>query len=536
MSQDYDFDYIIVGSGFGGSVSACRLTEKGYSVGVMEMGLRWTPQTLPRTNWNLRRWFWRPGLKMFGFYNMHRFRHAVIGVGNAVGGGSITYANTLLVPPDSVWEKGSWAGLRDWKQVMPGHYATAERMLGVTETKILGEADLRLKRMAEGQGVGHTFHRTRVGTFFPPEGEAGGKTYPDPYFGGEGPERTTCTGCGGCTLGCRVGAKNTLDKNYLYFAEKRGARVFAETRVVDVRPLGGKADGSEGYEVHTERSTTWFARAPRRFRCRGVVFAASSLGTQELLFRLKDRGSLPNISDRLGKEVRTNAESILGVRFPAGDKNMTEGVAIGSGIYIDQHTHIEAFRVPDGSDFFGLMFTLLCGGTAGWTRIFTWLWTLLKNPLLAMRIHWPFGWSRQTIGFLVMQTLDAHLDMRFKRSWYWPLRKAMVSEGPPIPTYIPQANAFAEKAAKALGGVPMTMLTEILFNVPSTGHCMGGCGMGDSPTSGVIDGQNRVYGYRNMLICDGSTLSANLGVNPSLTITALAEHAMSYIPARSTQP
>ena len=257
----WDFDFIVIGSGFGGSVSAHRLVEKGYKVAVMEMGRRWTPENLPRTSWSIHRWFWRPGLALRGFFNMRFFRHVTILHGCAVGGGSITYACTLLRPPDKVWDNGYWAGLADWKAEMPQHYDTASRMLGVTQNKILGPGDLLLKRAADEAGVGNTFYRTSVGIFQAPEGEAGGQTVPDPYFGGEGPERTTCKGCGGCMMGCRHGAKNTLDQNYLYFAEKHGAAVFPETRVVDVRPLNGRPDGSDGYEVSTVKSTAFLNRA-----------------------------------------------------------------------------------------------------------------------------------------------------------------------------------------------------------------------------------------------------------------------------------
>ena len=529
---EFDYDYLIVGSGFGGSVSACRLAEKGYSVAVMEMGKRWKAEDFPKTNWNYRRWIWRPGLGLQGFFNLRPFRHVMIICGNAVGGGSITYANTLLVPPEHVWDEGSWAGAADWKRELPQHYAQAERMLGVTDNKLYGPADHMLKKMGEAAGVGHTFKPTRVATFFPPEGEPGGKTYPDPYFGGAGPERATCTACGGCMTGCKHNAKNSLDKNYLYFAEKRGAKIHEQTKVVDVRPLGGKADGSEGYEVSTERSTAWFVKGRRTWRARNVVFSGSSLGTMELLFRLKQGGSLPNISDDLGNRVRTNSESILGVRFPGEDVDMSSGVAIGSSIYIDEHTHIEATRYTRGSDAMGLLMTLMVGGKAGWTRIFTWLWAALRHPLSFLRVANPIGSARRTLIFLVMQTLDASLRMRLKRHWWWPFGKLLSSEGQPIPTCIPQANAFTEKMAKTFGGLPVTTISEILLNVPLTAHCMGGCAIAKSPEHGVIDPQNRVFNYRNLYVVDGSMLGANLGVNPSLTITALAERAMSYIPAK----
>src|SRR5262245_57657021 len=311
-----DYDFIVVGSGFGGAVSACRLAEKGYSVGVMEMGKRWSEDKFPKTTWRLRRWIWRPGLKLFGFYNMRPFRHVMILCGNAVGGGSITYANTMLVPPETVWREGSWQGLADWEREMPAHYAEARRMLGVTENKILGDADHMLKKIADDQGFGDTFYKTDVAVYF-----GGGPA--DPYFGGEGPARSPCVGCGGCMVGCRFNAKNTLDKNYLYFAEGAGAQVLAETRVVDIRPLGA-ADGSEGYALTLERSTAWFAKRRRTITARQVVLSASALGTMDLLMRMKQSGSLPNVSDRLGCDVRTNSESLIGVRFPGSQHDMSK--------------------------------------------------------------------------------------------------------------------------------------------------------------------------------------------------------------------
>ena len=534
LSRQYDFDFVIIGSGFGGSVSALRLAEKGYRVAVMEMGRRWTPQNLPRSSWYLHRWFWEPALALRGFFRMRYFRHVTILHGCAVGGGSVTYACTLLRPPDQVWDRGSWRELADWRREMPHHFDTASRMLGVIENRILGPSDKLLKRVADAAGVGHTFYRTHVAILQAREGERGGTTVPDPFFGGEGPDRTTCTGCGGCMMGCREGAKNSLDLNYLYLAEKRGAQIFAETRVIDVRPLAGIADGSEGYEVRTVNSISRFHRHAQRFTCRGIVFAASSLGTMELLFRLKDKGSLPAISNQLGRYVRTNSESLIGVRVPGSFDNLSKGVAIGSGVYIDEHTHIEAVRYPEGSNTMSLLATILTGGHPGPGRVALWLknlaLSLLRHPVKSLRVWVPYRWARECVILLCMQALEGHIDMKWQRHLYWPFRKFLVSRGQRVPTFIPAANEFAQKFAQLAGGTAMSMLPEILFDVPGTAHCLGGCVIGESPQHGVIDHRHRVFGYKNMYICDGSVVSANLGVNPSLTITALTERAMSYIP------
>jgi cholesterol oxidase len=539
IPSQYDFDYIVIGSGFGGSVSAHRLTEKGYRVAVMEMGRRWTPENLPKTNWNLWRWFWRPSLGLRGFFNIQWFRHVAVLHGCAVGGGSITYANTSLRPKDTVWSGGTWQGLANWKAEMPLHYTTAERMLGVTENHVLGPADHVLKRAADVAGNGDTFYRTRVAVFEGPDGDPGGVTYPDPYFGGEGPPRTTCTGCGGCMIGCRYHAKNTLDQNYLYLAEKHGARVLEETRVVDVAPLNNRADGDDGYEVRTVKSTAWLRREPRRFTAKAVIFSASALGTMDLLFRLKNRGSLPAISDQLGNHVRTNSESLIGVRVPHSAEDLSKGIAIGSGIYLDEHTHLEATRYPAGSDCMGLLATPLAGGRPGWHRILTWigvlLRSLLRHPLHTIRCLHPFGFARETLILLCMQSTEGHIQMRSGRPWYWPLGRSLYSRGNRIPTFIPQANDFARKAADLVGGTALSMVNEILFDIPGTAHVLGGCPIGGSPEDGVVDQQHRVFGYRNLYICDGSVIAANLGVNPSLTITALTERAMSFIPPNTAR-
>ena len=534
--QKFDFDFIIIGSGFGGSVAAYRLAEKGYKVAVMEMGLRWTPQGLPRTSWSIHRWFWRPRLGLRGFFNMRLFRHATIFHGCAVGGGSITYAGTLFAPPERVWDLGSWNGVADWKAEMPRHYETAARMLGVTENTILGPADYLLRRTAEATGCGHTFSPTRVGIFQDTSQEPG-RSFPDPFFGGEGPTRSACVACGGCIMGCRYGAKNTLDLNYLYLAEKRGVRVLPERRVVDVKPLAGTADDSAGYEVCTVRSTALMRRHPQRFTCTGVVFAASSLGTMELLFRLKEKGSLPGISSQLGKHVRTNSESLIGARVPKCNEDLSQGIAIGSRVHIDEHTHIEAVRYPSGSDTMCFLTTHLTDGRPGPWRIALWLKNIihagLRHPFRSWRLFQPFGWARESVILLCMQALEGHIEMRWQRPWFWPFRKALVSRGNKVPTYIPRANDFAKRFAQIAGGTAMSMLPEIVFDIPGTAHCIGGCAIAGSAGQGVVDFRQRVFGYKNMYICDGSVIAANLGVNPSLTITALAERAMSFIPSAS---
>ncbi len=412
------------------------------------------------------------------------------------------------------------------------------RMLGVVENRILGPADHLLKQAADLAGVGDTFYRTHVAVFQAPEGEAGGQIYPDPYFGGLGPERATCIGCGGCMVGCRYNAKNTPRQELpLPGREARRARIRGNPRGGRRGRSTGKRTGAKDTKCEPSAPPVWLKKNRRRFTCRGVVFAASALGTLDLLFRLKQRGSLPALSGQLGNRVRTNAESLIGVRVPGIREDLSKGIAIGSGIYLDEHTHIEATRYPKGSDAMALMGTLLTGGRPGWTRILLWLRnlavSLARHPWKTLRCLHPFGWARESLILLCMQSLEGHIDMRLARPWYWPFGKVLVSRGKKIPTFIPRANEFARQVARMAGGTPMSMLTEILFDIPGTAHILGGCPMSGSAEGGVVDHHNRVFSYKNMYICDGSVLSANLGVNPSLTICAITERAMSLLPKAS---
>jgi cholesterol oxidase len=523
----YDFDWLVIGSGFGGSVSAHRLTEKGYTVGVLEMGKRWASADFPKTNWDLKRFLWAPLAGCHGIFKMTLLPHVFILSGAGVGGGSLVYANTLLVPPPRAFEDPKWRDLADWKAVLPPFYALAKRMLGAVETNKFFAADELVRAHAKRIGREASFAPTTVAVYF---GEAGTST-PDPFFEGEGPARQGCNYCGGCMVGCRFGAKNTLDKNYLYLAEKRGAVVFPERRVTLVEPL---PDG--GYRVHTERSTSLFRKDRKVYTARGVVFSAGVLGTVDLLLKCKEQGALAKLSDRLGDFVRTNSEAVLGVTARDPAKKMNQGVAIGSQIELDDHTHLEPVRYSSGSDSLALITTPLTDGGGRVPRWLRWMGVVLTSPLDVLRGWMPFGWAERTVILLVMQTLDNHMRIRRGRRWFWPFDKQLVTQippgQPPVPTYIASANVAARAIAKDLGGMARSSVTEAVLDVPTTAHILGGCAMGTSAADGVIDAKCRVFGYDHMMVIDGSMIGANLGVNPSLTITALAEHAMSHVPRK----
>jgi cholesterol oxidase len=527
-SFDFDFDWLVIGSGFGGSVSALRLSEKGYSVGVLECGRRFADDEFPRSTADLKRYFWRPHLGMKGIFRLTTFRDVAVVSGCGVGGGSLGYACTLYVPPKQFFEDRQWAGMMDWDAALAPHFAEAQRMLGVVQNPHDDPADQLLRELGEELGVGDTYKKTPVGIYFGEPGE----TVPDPYFGGEGPDRTGCMLCGRCMVGCVHGAKNTLVKNYLYFAEELGARVMPERTVTDIRPLGSP-DGADGYEVESVRSGAWLRRDREVHRARGVVVAAGPLGTNKLLQRCRLHGSLPRISARLGELVRTNSEAVLTVTVPEDyADDLIKRVAISSSIYPDPHTHIETVTYGKDGDSMHRLYTLLVGDGTRLTRPLKLLAQILLHPRRLAKVLFPKHWSRRTIIILVMQTLDNAIALRPRKGPFgsvW-LRTEQDPERP-IPTFIPIANQAAEWFAKRTGGIAQSAVTEALFNIPTTAHILGGAVIAPDAERGVVDARQRVFGYENLLVCDGSAIPANVGVNPSLTITALAEHAISQIPA-----
>jgi cholesterol oxidase len=529
QTSRFDYDWLIVGSGFGGSVSALRLSEKGYRVGVLECGKRFKDEDYAKSTWNLRRYLWAPFLGMRGILRMTLFKDIFIFSGSAVGGGSAVYANTLYRAKPEFFTNEQWGDLEDWQSTLTPFYDVAEKMLGVNIVPYENPSDGLLKDIARHYGKEDTFRRTPVAVFFGEEGVE----VEDPYFEGQGPKRTGCTRCGACMVGCRVGAKNTLLKNYLWFAEKKGTEIHAERQVVDIQPLGA-ADGSDGYRVTTERPGAWFNKKRRVFTSKGLVMSAGALGTNTLLAQLKNNNSLPNISGQLGELVRTNSESILAVTLPDDSVPVWNSVAIGASIHVDADTHIEFVTYGKKADFMGYNFTLLTGKGTRLTRPLMWLGNIPRHPIQFLKSLLPIGWSKRALIFLVMQSLDNAIAFKTKPKMFGKGVKLITvqDQEKPNPTYIDIANKSAAWLAEKTGGMPQSMVFEAVRNVPSTAHILGGATIGRDIESGVIDKNQHVYGYRNMLICDGSAVPANPGVNPSLTITAMTERAMSKIPVK----
>ncbi|MFF7642251.1 GMC family oxidoreductase N-terminal domain-containing protein [Streptomyces canus] len=547
MPQDtYDYDVIVVGSGFGGSVTALRLTEKGYRVGVLEAGRRFTRETLPKNSWDLKNYLWAPKLGMFGIQRIHLLGNVMVLAGAGVGGGSLNYANTLYVPPKPFFEDPQWRDITNWQEELKPYYDQARRMLGVRLNPTMTPSDVHLKAAAERMGVGDTFHMAPVGVFFGDGEDAEGKRkaapgeqVDDPYFGGAGPSRKACIECGECMTGCRHGAKNTLNENYLHLAEKAGAVVHPLTTVVSVTD-----DSQGGYAIATLPTDDRRKAGGRTFKARKVVIAAGTYGTQTLLHRMKAGGQLPYISDRLGELTRTNSEALVGAQTDnrryrkatgAAKVDFTQGVAITSSIHPDENTHIEPVRYGKGSNSMGGLSILQVPYAEGSSRVMAWLANAAKHPLLVLRSLSNRRWSEKTIIGLVMQSLDNSLTTYLKPDGVGKgLLTARQGHGAPNPKQIRAASKAASAIAADINGFAGSNVGE-LMGAPLTAHFLGGCPIGSSRDTGVIDPYHRLYGHPGISVVDGAAVSANLGVNPSLTITAQAERAMSYWPNKGEE-
>lgn len=535
--SDKTFDFIVIGSGFGGSVSAMRLTEKGYDVLVLERGKRFKDEDFPKTNWNLRKFLWNPALRFFGIHQISFLNDVIVMHGSGVGGGSLVYANVLMEPDDSLFEASGWRDLADWKTILRTHYDTAKRMMGVTQNPYITAADEVLKTIAERHGQGDSFRLADVAVYFGDKDKED-QTVPDPFFGGKGPDRAACTQCGGCMVGCRHNAKNTLVKNYLYFAEKWGAEIRAESEVIDIRPLPeGQSDGA-CYEVVYRQSTALpFTHRNQIARTRNVVVSAHPLGTLRLLFHCRDESrSLPKLSSRLGEMVRTNSETIPGSTSKDTSVDYSKGVAITSIIKLDEITHVEPVRYPEGSSFVNILAGPIITDSGNvLQRIAKILWESIRHPWDFFYVNFFSSWAKSTTILLIMQTQDSTMRLKVGRNIFTLFRKKITSQlddGRSIspPTAISQG--IAKEYAQETKGIPQDSILESMFKMPTTAHMLGGCSMGHTIDEGVVDINCEVFNYRGLYIVDGSIVPANPGINPSLTITALAEYAMSQIPTK----
>lgn len=515
------YDVLVIGSGFGGSVTALRLSEKGYRVGVVEAGARFDDESFPATSWDVRRFLFAPALGCYGIQRIDTLRDCVILSGAGVGGGSLVYANTLYEPLDAFYRDTAWSAITDWRAELAPYFDLAKRMLGVTTYSRMSPSDEVFKQVAEEMGVGHTFRPAPVGVFL---GEPGVRV-PDPYFGGAGPDRVGCLHCGACMTGCRYNAKNTLPKNYLYFAERAGAQVHELSTVTSLRPLP-----QGGYGALIRRTDARGAK-PSLLTADQVVVSAGALGTQRLLHRMRDEGHLPHLSDQLGVLTRTNSESILGAIAADRRVDYTEGVAITSSIHVDEHTHIEPVRYGRGSNAMSLLQTVLADGGGSRAHWVNWLGQMWRQRRDLAGLYDMAHWSERTLIALAMQTLDNSITTYTRRSRLTGRRylTSRQGHGEPNPGWIPVAHEFVRRMAARIGGTPAGTIGEP-FGRPMTAHFLGGCTIGASPDDGVIDAWQRVYGHPGLHIVDGSAISANLGANPSLTITAQAERAMAFWP------
>lgn len=524
-------DFAVIGSGFGGSVSAMRLAEKGYQVVVLERGKRYNAEDFPRTNWNIFKYLWLPAARCFGFMGINFFDDILILNGSGVGGGSLVYACTHIKPGKAFFEAEEWRELADWEEELAPHFETANRMLGVTPNPKLWPADQVLCDISTDLGQEDTFEPTPVAIYFGQPGES----VPDPFFGGEGPDRTGCIHCGGCMVGCRHNAKNTLDKNYLYLAEKYGVDVRAEANVVNIKPLRGRQPDNARYEIVYEKTTNWLFKPKTTVRARNVVMAAGVLGTVDLLLHCRDKTkTLPKLSPHLGRMVRSNSEALIGSTARRGRVDYSQGIAITSHFWIDDVTSVEPVRYPRGSSFIrSIALPLMKFEGALWRRGIVIMREFIRRPYDFLKIRFIPDWARDTTILLVMQTVENRMRLKRGRSLYTLFRKGLVSERDknlPIPNVIEAGRHVLERFAQVTNGITAASINDVVLETPTTAHILGGCGIGNDVNTGVIDTAHRVFNYPGMYVVDASVIPANLGVNPSLTITAMAERAMSQIP------
>lgn len=534
--EEAPYDYVIVGSGFGGSVAAMRLTQKGYRVLVLERGKRYRSTDFPKTNWNVRKFLWLPALRCFGILGIHFLDDLMVLNGSGVGGGSLVYAGTHLEPRPSFYTAAEWPAEVDWEAELKPHFKMARRVLGVATNPRRWPADDVLQQIAREMGREETFEPTPVAIYF---GEAG-KTAPDPYFGGEGPPRSGCIHCGGCMVGCRHNAKNSLDKNYLYFAEKGGAEVRAECNVIDIRPLQDETLGGARYEVVYERTGGWLRRRRTAVAARKVIVSAGVLGTVNLLLRCRDETrSLPNLSQQLGKRVRSNSEALMGVTARKGDVDYSQGVAITSHFWVDDQTSVEPVRYSRGSSLLRHLGVPLISQQGGfWRRAAGLLLAAVRRPYDLLKTRVLPDWARDSTILLVMQSVENRIHLRRGRSVWTLGRKGLVSErdrSHPIPPAIDAGRKVVEQFARRVNGIAQSTFHEVVLDKPSTAHILGGCAIGADERGGVVDVNHEVFNYPGLYVVDGSVIPANLGVNPSLTITAMAERALDKIPAARKQ-
>jgi cholesterol oxidase len=532
------FDFIVIGSGFGGSVSAMRLTEKGYRVLVLERGKRFRDEDFPKTNWNVFKFVWMPALRCFGIMQFTLLKGVLALSGSGVGGGSLVYANVLMEPSDVMFQNPAWRHLADWKTVLRPHYDTAKRMLGVTTNPRLWFSDKTLKEIAKDLGYGESFQPTEVSVFFGKPGSEG-QLVPDPYFDGQGPDRRGCTHCGECLIGCRHQAKNSLDKNYLYFAEKWGAHIRAEREATEIRSLPPDQPDSARYEIEYRSSTAWLRKPKKTVRARNVILAANVFGTLKLLFHCRDISqTLPNLSPHLGELVRTNSEEFAGITARDAKVDYSKGITITSIFQADEVTAIEPIRYPDGSSFIRILTAPLieAGNSGNFARVMKTLWEAFRHPYDFLDAKIFSRWARRTLILMIMQTEDNLMRLRLGRSFLTLFKRGLVSESDverPIQAEIEIGHRIAKDFAKRENGILQGAFNESLLNTPTTAHIMGGVPFGLTPEQGVIGLNCEVHNYPGLYIVDGSIMPANPGVNPSLTITALAEYAMSQIPPKA---